>query len=540
MLLMAAVGFVLLIACANVANVQFARVTGRVGEFAIRTAMGGSRWRVVRQLLVESVLLSLGGAVLGLFLAQWNINMILAHMPSDVAKFVAGWKTIGLDTNAFLYALGISVLSGVLSGIAPSLLSSRTNVTDTLKEGGRGSTLGRGRHRLRAALVVAEVSLALVLLVGAGLLVRSFQGLLSVNEHYTPETLLTMNLTLPDTQYAQPSQRLNFHEQVLHRLAAIPGLQTVALVSHVPYSEGGGIGTDDFTIEGRPLTRRDQIRDAILETASPNYFSEMNVALRDGRFLSDVDGAESPRVAVISASLARKYFDGENPLGKRIKIGTEKGDAPWMTVVGVVSDLHYSWIIKDDVPTIYRPHRQSPPVFTTLVLRTTGDPMKFVSSVRVQIAAVDPNLPMYNIKPMNKVITESIVGIAYVATMMAVLGVMAVVLASVGLFGVMSTSVSERTHEIGIRMSQGAQERDILSLVLRRGMLMTALGLAIGLPVALLLARTLSELLFNVQAADPIAFVALPLFLAAVAALACYLPARKAAQLDPLGALRHD
>ena len=540
LLLMGAVAFVLLIACANVANVQFARVTGRVGEFAIRTALGGSRWRVVRQLLIESILLSMAGAVLGLFLAQWDIDMILAHMPPDVAKFVAGWKTIGLDSNAFLFALTVSIVSGVLSGIAPSLLSSRTNVTDTLKEGGRGSTMGRGRHRLRAALVVAEVTLALVLLVGAGLLVRSFQGLLSVNENYSPETLLTMNLTLPETQYGKAPERLNFHEQVQQRLAAIPGVQTAAQVTHVPYADGGGISTRDFSIEGRPLTRRDESRDAIVETTSPSYFGELNIGLRDGRVLTDADGAETARVAVISASMARRYFGDENPLGKHIKIGKADSDDPWMTVVGVVNDLHYSWISKEDVPTIYLSFRQSPPVYTTLVLRTSGDPMKFVAAARSQIAAVDPNLPMYNIKPMDKVITESIVGIAYVATMMAVLGVIALVLASVGIFGVMSYSVSERTHEIGIRMSQGAQTRDILALVLRGGMLMTLLGLAIGLPIALVLARTLSALLFNVQAADPVAFIGLPLLLAAVAALACYLPARRAAQLDPLRALRHE
>jgi putative ABC transport system permease protein len=539
-LLMCAVAFVLLIACANVANVQFARVTGRVGEFAIRTAMGGSRWRVVRQLLIESILLSMAGAALGLLLAQWDIDMILAHMPSNVARFIAGWKTIRLDANAFIFALVVSVLSGVLSGIAPSLLSSRTNVTDTLKEGGRGSTLGRGRHRLRGALVVGEVSLALVLLVGAGLLVRSFQALLSVNESYVPETLLTMSLMLPEAQYGKAPERLNFHEQIQQRLAAIPGVQTAALVSHVPYAEGGGVSTQDFSIEGRPLTRRDASRDAIIETTSPSYFGEMNIALQDGRVLTDADGAESPRVAVVSASLVRRYFGNENPVGQHIKVGKANSDDPWMTVVGVVSDLHYSWINKEDVPTVYRPYRQSPPFFTTLVLRTIGDPMKFVSAARAQIAAVDPNLPMYEIMSMDKVITESIIGIAYVATMMAVLGVIALVLASVGVFGVMSSSVSERTHEIGIRMSQGAQTRDILTLVLRGGMSMTLLGLAIGLPISFLLARTMSSLLFNVQTADPVAFVVLPLLLTAVAALACYLPARRAAQMDPLGALRHE
>jgi putative ABC transport system permease protein len=540
LLLMGAVAFVLLIACANVANVQFARVTGRVSEFAIRTALGGSRWRVVRQLLIESILLSMAGAVLGLFLAQWDIDMILAHMPPDVARFVAGWKTIRLDSNAFLFALTVSVVSGVLSGIAPSLLSSRTNVTDTLKEGGRGSTMGRGRHRLRATLVIGEVMLALVLLVGAGLLVRSFQGLLSVNESYEPTTLLTMNMTLPETQYGKAAERLNFHEQVQRRLAAIPGVQTTALATHVPYADGGGISTRDFSIEGRPLTRREDSRDAIVETTSPSYFGEMNIALRDGRVLTDADGAESPRVAVVSASLVRRYFGGENPLGKHIKVGKADSDDPWMTVVGVVSDLHYSWIDKEDVPTIYRSFRQGPPSYTTLVLRTSGDPMKFVAAARAQIAAVDPNLPMYNIKPMDKVIMESVIGIAYVATMMAVLGVIALVLASVGIFGVMSYSVSERTHEIGIRMSQGAQTRDILTLVLRSGMRMTLLGLAIGLPISLLLARTLSALLFNVQAADPVTFIGLPLLLATVAAVACYLPAQRAASLDPLKALRHE
>ncbi len=539
-LLLGAVGFVLLIACANVANVQFARVTGRVGEFAIRSAMGGSRWQIVRQLLVESVLLSLGGAVLGLFFAQWNIDMILAHMPADVAKFVAGWNTIRLDANALLFAVGISVASGILSGIAPSLISSQTNVAGTLKEGGRGTSIGRGRHRMRAALVIGEVTLALVLLVGAGLLVRSFQGLLNVNESYSPSTLLTMNMQLPETQYGTAAQRLNFHEQVRQRVSEIPGIQEVALISHLPYSEGGFIGTDDFSVEGRPLTQRNDTRDAIVETSSPNYFHVMNVALRDGRYFTDSDATDAPKVAVVSASLVRKYFDGENPIGHKIKVGKEDSENPWMTVVGVVGDLHYSWISREDVPTVYRPVQQTAPHFTTLVLRTNGDPLKFVSTVRTEIAAIDSNLPMYNIKSMDKVITEGIIGIAYIAVMMTVLGVIALALACVGIFGVMSYSVSERTHEIGIRMSQGAQTKDILTLVLNGGMRMTLVGLAIGLPISYALAKTMAGLLFNVKASDPFSFLVLPLVLAAVAAFACYLPARRAASLDPLRALRHD
>jgi putative ABC transport system permease protein len=445
-----------------------------------------------------------------------------------------------LDANAFLFALVIAVLSGVISGIAPSLLGSRASIAETLKEGGRSASVGRARHRLRGALVVGEVALALVLLVGAGLMVKGFQGLLSVNESYAPQTLLTLNFSLPEAQYAQPATRLNFNEQIVRRLGSVSGVEAASLVTYVPYSDGGAVNEREFSIEGRPLTRRGEVRSAIVETATPNYFHTLNIALRDGRLLSDADGAESPQVAVISESLARRYFAGENPLGRHIKAGKAEAEGEWMTVVGVVNDVRYSWIIKEDVPTIYRSFRQAPPYYTTVVLRTAGDPLKFVSAARAEIAAVDANLPLYNIKPMDKVITESIVGIAYVATMMAVLGIIALVLASVGVFGVMSYSVSERTHEIGIRMSMGAQTSNVLALVLRSGMLLTVLGLAIGLPVAFLLARALSSILFGVQAADPATFIGLPALLLAVAGIACYLPARRAAHLDPLRALRRD
>jgi putative ABC transport system permease protein len=539
LLLLGAVVFVLLIACADVANVQFARITGRANEFAVRTALGGTRWRIVRQLLIESILLSLGGAALGLLMAQWDLSMILSHMPADVAKFIAGWKTIGMDTNAFLFTLAIAIASGIISGIAPSLLSSRTSVSESLKESGRGS-VSRAHGRLRGAFVVAEISLALVLLVGAGLLVKNFQGLLHVNENYSPQTLLTMNLTLPETQYAKPSARLAFHEQVLERLSSAPGVQSASLVSDVPYSNGGGVPTSAFSIEGHPPAQRGEHVEAIVETITPNYFGALNIALRDGRLLTDSDGAEATPVAVISESLARRYLPGENPLGKHIKVGNAASDHSWMTVVGVVNDVHYMWIVKEEFPTIYRSFRQAPPYFTTLMLRTPGDPLQFVSTTRAHIAAVDPDLPLYNIKSMDKVITESIVGIAYVAAMMAVLGVIALVLASVGVFGVMSYSVSERAHEIGIRMSLGAQTRDILRMVLRSGMTLTALGLAVGLPIAFALARALAALLFGVTATDPFSFIGLPLLLAGVAALACYLPARRAARLDPLKALRYE
>jgi putative ABC transport system permease protein len=540
LLLMGAVGFVLLIACADVANVQFARVSGRQRELAVRAAMGASRARIVSQLLTESILLALLGSAAGLLFAQWDITLILAHMPADVAKFVAGWKTISLDTNAFLFTLAIALISGILAGIAPALLTSRTNVSETLKESGRGSSAGRARHRLRNGLVVAEISLSLVLLVGAGLLVKNFTALIDVNERYRPESLLTMNVSLPELRYKAQPGRLSFHEQALQRLSTLPNVQSAAIVTYVPYSDGGGASTRAFTVEGHPTKDRSELNSAIVQTISPNYFGLMQIALREGRELADIDADSTLRVAVISRSLARRYFSGENPLGKKLRVGPDDDTSPWMTIVGIVDDVHYSWISKEDIPTIYRTFRQSPPFYVSLVLRTSGDPLSLVSAVRSQVAAVDPELSLFNVKPLNTVISDSIVGIGYVAVMMGILGIIALVLASVGVYGLMSYAVSERTNEIGIRMAMGATANDIQRLVMGKGALLTLIGMGIGLPLAFVLASALSGLLFGVKVADPVAFIVLPVILAAVATLASYLPARRAVRVDPITALRYE
>ncbi|MGB2645330.1 MAG: ABC transporter permease [Candidatus Acidiferrum sp.] len=539
-LLLGAVGFVLLIACADVANVQFARVTGRHKELAVRTAMGASRSRIIRQLLTESVLLSMAGAALGLVIAMWWIYLIVNHMPPEVARFIAGWNTISLDAGAFVFTLAIAVASGILSGIAPSWFHSQTNISETLKESGRGASTGPSRHRLRSVLVVSEIALALVLLVGAGLLVKGFRALIVVHENYRPESVLTLSLDLPEVQYKQRPGREAFYEQVLQRLSAIPRVQSAALATYIPYANGGGANLDLFSIEGRAPRERGEVTRSIVETVSPNYFRLMNIGLREGRELSDSDGDSTLPVADISGLLAVQYFPGENPIGKKIKIGKADSDSPWMTIVGIVDDVHYTWINKQELPTIYQTYRQAPPFFAALALRTEGDPMSFVPAVRGEAAAVDPTLPLYDVMTFSKLIQNSIVGIGYVAAMMAILGLIALVLASVGIYGVMSYSVGERTHEIGVRMAMGATASEVQLLILRNGVTLTVIGMAIGLPLALGLAYGLSSLLFGVQVADPVAFVGLPLLLAAVATVACYLPARRAVRLDPIAALRYE
>jgi putative ABC transport system permease protein len=312
------------------------------------------------------------------------------------------------------------------------------------------------------------------------------------------------------------------------------------MVTHVPYSDGGGVGVEAFAVEGRPATDRGEVRNAIVQTISPNYFGLMQIALRDGREIADTDADGTLPVAVISRSLARRYFPNEKPLGKKLKVGQPDNTSPWLTIVGMVDDVHYSWIDKDDVPTIYRSYRQSPPYYSSLVLRTGNHPLSLVPAVRSQVAAVNPDLALFNINPLDKVISDSVVGIAYVAVMMGILGIIALVLASVGVYGVMSYAVSERTNEIGIRMAMGATANDIQRMVLGKGALLTLIGMGIGLPVAFALANALSSLLFGVKAADPVAFIVLPLVLAAVATLASYLPARRAVHVDPITALRYE
>ncbi|HXW55172.1 MAG TPA: ABC transporter permease [Candidatus Cybelea sp.] len=533
LLLLAAVGFVLLIACANVANLQLARIAGREREIALRRTLGAKRWRMVRQLLTESVMLALAGAALGLLLADWAVGLILAKMPAALSQYFAGWNRIGLDWRAVAYVMAIAVLSGVLAGIAPALGHSKPDLSDALKEGGRGGS-GRASHRLRAVLVVGEVAAALVLLVGAGLLVKGFYALLSANEEFDPQNLLTMQIALPMGKYPDQAKIAAFYHQALDQMSTIPGVQSASLASYLPYSDNQSY--HPYTGAGAAYAP-DASHIALAESISPNYFRTLHLRLLRGREFAGSDGPDSPRVAIISRSMADRYWPGQDPIGQRVKQGQPDSKRPWLTIVGVAADAKYSPFPAD--ATVYFPCAQNADTSVAFLLRTRGDPLKLVPAVRSKIQSVDPEQPVYEPQTLSHLAYEQLIGIAYMAAMMAGLGVIALVLASSGVYGVMAHSVTERTHEIGIRLALGAAPWEVLRWIAARGIRLSAIGLAIGLSAAFALARLLGSLLFGVSASDPLIFTGIPAFLALVAVLACYVPARRAMRVDPIVALRY-
>ncbi|MGA8144333.1 MAG: ABC transporter permease [Candidatus Acidiferrales bacterium] len=538
MLLLVAVGFVLLIACANVANVQLARATARHKEFAVREAIGASRWRIIGQLLTESTLLSLAGAVFGVFLAKWAVQLLVAHMPPDVARYIAAWKHIRLDLDTLAYTVAIAVVAGVVSGLAPAFQGAKLDLSEQLKEGGRGGMVGKSRHILSNALVVGEIAASLLLLVGAGLTVKGVRALFHSHQRAVPESLLTMRVTLPDSKYKERPQQSAFYSQVLARLNATPGVKAAAVATDVPFGDGGI--SDSFRVEGIP-PQPGEIRFAAINSVNPEFFHTMNVPLRGGRIFTEQDGADAPRVVVISERIARRFWPNESPLGKRIQSGAENSTKPWATIVGVVGEIRYKWVDQEDYPAIYFPYQQAPHQYSYITVRgESGDPRTMIPMVRAGIAAVDPDQPIYEIKTLDRVISESVVGLSYVAVLMGALGLIALVLAAVGVYGVMAYTVVQRTHEIGVRLALGAQPGEILRLVLSRGLVLLGLGMAIGLPVSYALARLLASVIFGVSATDAGIFASIAIFLAAISLAACYVPAQRAMRVDPIVALRYE
>jgi len=533
-MLLVAVGFVLLIACANVANVLLARSMARQKELALRVALGAGRWRLMRQLLAESIVLSGGGLLAGLLIGYVEVRMLVNAMPPRVAKFLVNWENISLDWRAVLFTATVAFLCGIVSGIFPALRSSRPDLNSTLKEGSRGSSQARSQHRLKSALLIGEIALSLMLLVGAGLMVRGVDTLQGNTEGYQPERTLTFLVGLPDTRYKTTPQVREFFTRALSSLAEIPGTSNVSVASTLPYSDISSSRV--FTIQGQ-LRERGGGANAIVQTVSPEYFRLIGLALVKGRLIGQTDGAETPKIALISETIARRYWPGQDPIGRHLKLGGPDSQDPWLTVAGVVADLRYHWFDRGLPFTIYVPFAQSPQSFTYVALHA-ANPERLIPTVRAKIAKLDPQLPISDAESYAQMIRESLLGLSYVAVMMTVLGIMALSLACVGVYGVMAYSVTERTREIGIRMALGAPVSGIVLMVVRRGALLTGTGLLIGLACSIALARLLASLIWGVSALDLTTFAAVSAALVGVALLASYVPARRAALVDPLISLR--
>ncbi|MGA2148842.1 MAG: ABC transporter permease [Bryobacteraceae bacterium] len=536
-MLLGSVLFVLLIACVNVANLQFARATARLREIALRTALGANRSRVVVQLITESVLLSVCGGALGLGFAYWGMNAIKGGMPLDIQRYILGWKDIALDTRTLGFTLLAVLIAGVLAGLAPAWQCSRPNLTNSLKEGGRGSSVGGGRHALRNVLVAAEVALAVILLVGAGLMVRGFQTLQERGAELEPGTLLTLRLALTDNKYQEPQRKAAFYREVLEKISVIPGVRSATAATAMPYS--GHSSSRDFTIEGRAV-EPSNLPHAMYQVVSPNFFATLRVPLRAGRFLRDEDGSESPRVTVISERLAHRWWSNQSPIGKHIKIGAPDSKNPWLTIVGVVGELVHNPYDRQPRASIYLPYQQSPAGWMDLGIRTAGDPLRVAPAVTAAIRSVDAEQPITEMQTMEKSIHNAAIGLNYMAVLMGVFGAIALVLSAIGVYGVMAYLVSEQTHEIGIRLALGAARQNVLLIVFRRGMLTAAAGLAIGLPAAYGFARLMASLVYGISATDPGTFAGISLVLVAATALAVFVPAQRAMHIDPIVALRYE
>jgi putative ABC transport system permease protein len=528
--LLGAVGLVLLIACANVANLLLARSAARQKEIAIRAAMGASRTRVLRQMLTESVLLSAIGGIAGLVLSIWLTDLLMSMLPEGAPRL----EQIGIDYRVLTFVLGVSALTGVLFGIVPALQASKLDVTSALKEGGRSGE-GHRRTSARSLLLIGEVALSLMLLVGAGLLIKSFVRLQEVRPGFNAHNVLIANLALPYPKYDSP-QFVEFFRQLKERLEAAPGVQAVGGSINLPLNASGyGIGRG-FILEGRPLTV-DENRDAMYSTITGDYFRALQIPLLSGRTFELRDNADAPKVVIINETIAKRHFGSPaEAIGKRLSIWR---DEKFMReIVGVVGDTKTGSLTGDGGMQIYVPHAQdSHWNFMGLVIRTAGDPAAFAATLRREVQALDKDQPVYNVRTMDDVVMNSLGTLRVSMQLFTVFAIAALALAAVGIYGVMAYSVTQRTHEIGIRMALGAQKRDVLRLVIRQGMMLTVIGVIAGIAGAFALTRVIANLLFGVSASDPVTFIAISLLLIAVAFIACYLPARRAAKLDPMIAL---
>jgi putative ABC transport system permease protein len=532
LVLFAAVSLVLMIACVNIANLLLVRTTERQKEIAIRLALGAGRARIVRQLLSESVLISLMGGLAGLLIGMWMKDGILTLAPQNVPRL----GEVRLDGAVLLFTFGISVLTGVLFGVLPAWHASRGDLNTTLKEGGRTSG-GSSKEGMRKVLLVGEVGLSLVLLIGAGLMLRTVFELTRTNPGFTAEKLLTMQLSLPRNAYDVPRRRL-FYDESLSRVQALPGVRSAALTLSLPID--GSNWNSVFIVGDQPVPPRAELPTSAFTPVSANYFETMGVRLMAGRGFTAADNEKSANVTVINETLARRFWPNESPIGKRLKQGWPENETPWREVVGLAADVKINGVDQETPLQAYLPLAQEPALSLALVVRTQGTPLSLAPAVEQTIHGIDKDLPVFNARSMDQLLDNAIAQQQLTMVLLAGFAVVALVLAAVGIYGVISYSVSQRTHEIGIRMALGAQPGDVLRLVAGQGMGLALVGVAIGVGASLVLTRLMTSLLFGVSATDPLTFAAISVLLASVALLACYFPARRATKVDPMVALRYE
>lgn len=534
--LLGAVGFVLLIACTNVANLMLARATQRGREIAIRAAVGASRRRLIRQLLTESLLLSTVGGLAGLAISVWAVDLFIKLSPGDIPRL----SEASVDLRLLGFTLLVSLLTGVGFGLLPAFQATRTNLNSWLKEAGTKASQGRQRRNVRNILVVTEIALAQVLLVGAALVAISYVRITQINPGFNPDRVLTAKIAPSTKKYPDPRSRGRFYTNVLDHLRSLPGVESVGMVMNLPLT--GSSMNRGFHGEGRPEPKPDENVTMDYQVVSPGYFSALEIPIKRGRGLSEADSETSERVIVINQAMARRYWPTEDPIGKRMAIGESSKDTSWRTIVGIVGDIRHASLSEAAVPTAFIAYRQDLESWPRMgfAIKAKADAASLASEVRKELAAIDPAQPVYAVEPLEKLLQTSVAQRRFIMLLLGSLSSIALTLAMVGIYGVISFSVSERTREIGIRMALGARAADVLSMVLGQGMRVALVGIAIGLGAALALTRLLSSLLFEVSPTDLRTFSIVAALLGAVALFACYIPARRATKVDPLVALRYE
>jgi putative ABC transport system permease protein len=538
LLLQAAAGFVLLLACANLANLVFARMIGRQREIALRSALGAGRGRLGQLFLSETLLYSMAAGVVAITASFASVRMLRASIPAGWTKWVPGWDGIRVDGNVLAVTILVALGTGLVLGFATVLHATHLELNNTLKETGAGSVT-RAKRRVRSALVVTQVMFAFVLLVCAGLTIQGFARLARVYQGFEPASVLRVEISLPEKGYPDTVRITNFYQQLLRGTASLPGVQHASLITNPPASNVDS-ETTFFNIEGQPALKAGEAPSADLQIATPDFFATLKILLVSGRFFSEADSANAARVVVISRGMAERFWPGADPVGHRIKLGTADSAEPWVTIAGVVGDVRQNWWNPTTRPVIYKPFAQSAPRSMTLLLRTATNPTSYVSGIREVTRRIDPGIALRGVATLQEEVSDSIAIVRIMGILMGIFGLVALVLSSVGVYGVLSESVAQRTREIGIRLALGAETDALMKLILGHALKLTAIGLAIALPVSFAISRAMTSLIFGIVSMDVTILAGFTALLFLVALGAGYLPARRALRIDPMVALRYE